>query len=224
MSTCGTPSYICHLTGFPTSCLGKLRLREIQSFAHRDSREVAGSEFQPDLGDPAVNHTAFRPPTAHPALPSLMRSLASPQVSWLVRASTDPQAWPPGPSAHPLPLRTGVGTKRLLSRAGSVPRKLVPGAEPAGARTILLDTPPAGQGGDFSLSLFGVPPLWGVGTSGQGEAGGLTCVGARDEPEAAILQRGIFQSNPHAQHPAQRLRIQEGGVLVRGDCSRPTWA
>lgn len=168
MSTCGTPSYICHLTGFPTSCLGKLRLREIQSFAHRDSREVAGSEFQPDLGDPAVNHTAFRPPTAHPALPSLMRSLASPQVSWLVRASTDPQAWPPGPSAHPLPLRTGVGTKRLLSRAGSVPRKLVPGAEPAGARTILLDTPPAGQGGDFSLSLFGVPPLWGGGDEWAG--------------------------------------------------------
>lgn len=100
----------------------------------------------------------------------------------------------------------------------------MPGAEPAGARTILLDTPPAGRGGDLSLSLFGVPPLWGVGTSGQGEAGGLTCVGARDEPEAAILQRGIFQSNPHAQHPAQRLRIQEGGVLVRGDCSRPVWA
>ena len=56
------------------------------------------------------------------------------------------------------------------------------------------------------------------------EAGGLTSVGARDEPEAAVLQHGVFQRDPQAQHPAQGLRVQEGGVLVRGDCSRPTWA
>ena len=63
---------------------------------------------------------------------------------------------------------------------------------------------------------------WRVSTSEQGEGSGLTCVGARDKPEAAILQHGVFQSDPQAQHPAQRLRVQEGGVLVRGDCSRPT--
>lgn len=51
-----------------------------------------------------------------------------------------------------------------------------------------------------------------------------TCVGPRDEPEAAVLQRGVFQGNPQAQHPTQGLRVQEGGVLVRGDCSRPAWA
>ena len=66
--------------------------------------------------------------------------------------------------------------------------------------------------------------LWRVRTSDQGEAGGLTCVGPRDEPEAAVLQRGVFQGNPQAQHPTQGLRVQEGGVLVRGDCSRPAWA
>lgn len=125
-------------------------------------------------------------------------------------ASTDP--W-----ASCLPLCTGVGTKRLLSRSGSDPRKLVPGPEPAGARIILLDTPPAGQDGASRPSVHQSPLPGGWG----GETGVLTGVGARDEPKAAVAQRGILQRHPHAQHPAQGLRVQEGGVLVRGDCSRP---
>lgn len=60
--------------------------------------------------------------------------------------------------------------------------------------------------------------------SGQGETGVLTGMGAGDEREAAVLQRGVLHCNPQAQHPAQGLRVEEGGILVRGDCSRPTWA
>lgn len=63
-------------------------------------------------------------------------------------------------SATHLPLRTGKGTKRLLSQAGSDPRKLVP----AGALIILLDTPPVNQHGAFSLCLY--VPLLGVGWAG----------------------------------------------------------
>lgn len=46
----------------------------------------------------------------------------------------------------------------------------------------------------------------------------LTGVRARDEPQTAILLCGIFQGNPEAQDPAQRLRVQEGGILVWCHC------
>lgn len=64
------------------------------------------------------------------------------------------QGWDKQTSRHDhLPLCTGKGTKRLLSQAGSDPRKLVAGLEPAGALIILLDTRPVGQYGAFSLSF-----------------------------------------------------------------------
>lgn len=168
-----------------------------------------------------------------PLLPDLLVSsdplgLGGPQVNRATSTSRDPQAWPRGPAFLPaaprLPLCTGVGTKRLVSQAGSDPRKQVPGAEPAGARTILLHTPPAGQDGPFSLSLSWVSLPRGARCEWAGKAGVLTGVGARDEPEAAVLQRGILQCDPHAQHPAQGFRVQEGGILVGGDCHRPSWA
>lgn len=56
-------------------------------------------------------------------------------------------------SAPHLPLFTGKGTKRLLSQAGSDPRKLVPGPESEEARIILLDTPAVSQHGVFSHPL-----------------------------------------------------------------------
>lgn len=59
--------------------------------------------------------------------------------------------------------------------------------------------------------------------SGRGDSV-LTGMRARDEPQAAVLQRGVLQRDPHAQHPAQGLRVQEGGILVRGDCGRPAGA
>lgn len=46
-----------------------------------------------------------------------------------------------------------------------------------------------------------------------------TGVGAGDEPQAAVLPRGVFQGDPEPQDPAQGLRVQEGGVLVRGHCN-----
>lgn len=47
----------------------------------------------------------------------------------------------------------------------------------------------------------------------------LTGVRARNEPQAAVLPRGILQGNPEPQDSAQRLRVQEGGILVRGHCN-----
>lgn len=90
----------------------------------------------------------------------------------------------------------------------------MPGRECAGALIILLDTPPVGQHGASSLS-FHMSLSLGVGWAGIHRV--LTGVGARDEPEAAVLQRGILYCDPHAQHAAQRLRVQEGSILVRGD-------
>ena len=141
----------------------KMRLRGFQSFALRDSLEGAVSGFQPSLGDPGVGHAAFSPRSARPTFPPAVTP----------RPSGQSRHRPPGHGLQallpalctPLPLSTGVGTKRLLSRVGSDPRKLVPGAEPAGARTILLDTPPAGQSGAFSLSFFQVLLPWGQGAS-----------------------------------------------------------
>lgn len=46
----------------------------------------------------------------------------------------------------------------------------------------------------------------------------LTGVRARNEPQAAVLQRDILQGNPEPQDSPQRLCVQEGGILVRGHC------
>lgn len=43
----------------------------------------------------------------------------------------------------------------------------------------------------------------------------ITVVWSRYEPQAAILQCSVFQSDPYAHHPSQRLRVKEGGILVR---------
>lgn len=50
----------------------------------------------------------------------------------------------------------------------------------------------------------------------------LTGMRARNEPEATVLQHGVLHCNPQAQHSAEGLRVQEGSILVRGDCRRPT--
>lgn len=42
----------------------------------------------------------------------------------------------------------------------------------------------------------------------------LTVVRARDEPQAAVVNGGVLQGDPEPQNSAQRLRVQEGGVLV----------
>lgn len=52
--------------------------------------------------------------------------------------------------------------------------------------------------------------------------GNATSVGARDEPEAAILQGSILQGNPNTQYSPQWLSVQKGGILVWGDYKPPT--
>lgn len=51
----------------------------------------------------------------------------------------------------------------------------------------------------------------------------LTGVGARNEPQAAVLLRGVLQRDPEAHHPAQRLRVQKRGILVWRHCSKRRW-
>lgn len=42
----------------------------------------------------------------------------------------------------------------------------------------------------------------------------LTLVGSWDEPQAAVVLGGVFQRDPHPHHSAQRLRVQECGILM----------
>lgn len=44
--------------------------------------------------------------------------------------------------------------------------------------------------------------------------GSLTVVRVRDEPQAAVVLGGVFQSDPQTHDSAQRLRVQEGSVLM----------
>lgn len=48
-------------------------------------------------------------------------------------------------------------------------------------------------------------------------------MGARNEPQAAVLLRGVLQRDPEAHHPAQRLRVQKCGILVWRHCSKRRW-
>lgn len=157
-------------------------------------------------------------PTSHPVTSQPSGKLGGQSKHRPTHTASEPASLP---SASHLPLCTGVGTNRLSSQTGSDPRNLVLSFKPAKARTILLDTPPVAKGGAFSLSYFPGLSSTGTGYGWAGRTGVLTGMGAWDEPEAAILQSGILQCDPYAQHPAQGLRVQEGGVLVRGNCSSP---
>lgn len=43
----------------------------------------------------------------------------------------------------------------------------------------------------------------------------LTSVGPWCKPQAAVVDSCLFQGDPHPHNSAQRLRVQESGVLVR---------
>lgn len=206
--------FTCHLTGFSTLHLGKLSLRFSFSWFPKEvawkwqgldsslSRETLLST--PQLPDPPI-------PTP-PNPPSSVTSQPAGELGG--RASTGPWA-PPGTPPY---LSALVWAQRdcypeLAQTQGS----WCPGPSQQGPGPSFSTPHLRAKMGPLA-SLF-----IGSFSRGRGDewAGVLTCVGAGDEPEAAVLQRGILQCHPHAQHPAQGLRVQEGGVLVRGDCSRP---
>ncbi|KAI1232104.1 hypothetical protein IHE44_0007160 [Lamprotornis superbus] len=131
-------------------------------------------------------------------------------------------------------------------KAGSEPTNSTHVEAPEAARTILRAIPSANSQNKpthknltpgYILHSKGTTAVISLGNkvgksrtvlvTSSGHTQTLTGVRARDEPQTAILLCGIFQGNPEPQDPAQRLCVQEGGILrsnrdspaLRGTCA-----
>lgn len=127
---------------------------------------------------------------------------------------------PPACALHPAYLAALAWAQRgCYPRWGLTPESWLQAPSLQGPGPSFWTLPLQTKMGPLGLLFAGPSPVAGGGRWAGRRV--LTGVGARNEPEAAVLHCGILQRDPHAQHPAQGLRVQEGGVLVRGDCSRP---
>lgn len=110
------------------------------------------------------------------------------------------------------PFFTGAGMNLSGSYSRSLPMKSVRGKVPGRVRTIRREIPPEEEENKRQLHQLHQPLMAG---RRWARSARLTPVGARDEPQAAVALGGVLQRDPHAHHSAQRLRVQECGVLVR---------
>ena len=99
--------------------------------------------------------------------------------------------------------------------------KSVRGKVPGGVRTMRREMPPGERRGQQNERQNSVWIVVIVITdsclvlNGVRSHGDLTVLCARDEPQAAIVNSGVLQGDPHPHNPAEGLRVQKRGVLMR---------